>query len=91
MKVNTNVGSDWLSWPFGTSRLRILFLLLETRFCDYSCEVFAIIIQSKVFLGVSLLAMNRIEVDESVIRIVIVLDSVDYWGTMFIVELYVSW
>ena len=45
--------------------------------------------QSENLIIVSLLAMDRVEVVASVIRVIIVLNSVSHWGTVLIVEFYV--
>ena len=52
-------------------------------------EFFAVLVQSEELIVVSLLAMDWIKVVTSIVRIVIMVNSVSYWISLFIVELYV--
>ena len=45
--------------------------------------------QSENLVVVSLLAMDWVEVAASVVRIIIMLNSVGYWRAMFVIEFYV--
>ena len=90
LKVSISVRTDWLFSPFGNLRFRIVLLLLEFLYWDSSTWVFNILAQSDNTIRTSLLAMISVEVIARVVRIVIVLKSVDYWRSMFIVDFYVS-